>query len=141
MIAHYISDGGGNRVKASVTKNGQLVVGPYAYDEVSSQSLATDNVAVNFFGPKAGFQFVLTTILLNAKKTVTTDGLVEIYEATSSTSAVVAKSILAIEMLTNSVRDITGLNLLVSEGVYINGKTDDNVVNGTLMGYYIPVID
>jgi len=134
-------DGSGSKVTATVTSIGQLVIAPYAYDEVVSGILDVDNTAVNFFGPKTGKQFVLTTILLNANKSVSTDCIVDIYEATTDVTATITKSILSIEMLKNTSRDITGLNLLITEGRYINGKTDDDDVFVTLMGYYIPNVD
>jgi len=37
----------------------------------------------------------------------------------------------------NTTRDITGLNLLTSPGVWINIKTNDDIIYVTLMGYYI----
>ena len=141
MINASIVDGSGSKVRTKVTSIGQVVTAPYSYDEVSAGTLDVDNTAVNFFGPKVGQQFVLTTILLTANKNVTTDCTVDIYEATTATATVVTKSIVNIEMLKNTGRDITGLNLLISEGSYINGKTDDDDVFVTLMGYYIPKIE
>ena len=126
----------GNRAK--ITRIGQQVVGPYAYDEVKFISLAVDDQGYTFYQPRPHFQFVITTIILTAAKTVTQDCAVEIFESVLENDPTVSKSILNIEMLTSSSRDLLGLNLLVSQGVYINGKTDDNVVSATIMGYYIP---
>ena len=69
-----------------------------------------------------------------------TDTTVVIYEATTASTATVSKTILNVEMLKNSYRDITGLNLLITAGRYVNGKCDDDDVFVTLMGYYVPKI-
>ena len=122
----------------AITSRGAMVVAPYAYSEVKADTLDTANVAVNFFLPKIGKSFVVTDMLLTANKNVTTDCTVEMYEATAVDSLVVDKSILNIEMLKNSDRDLIGLNLRLSEGVFLNGKTDDDDVFVTIMGYYVP---
>lgn len=132
-----IRSSNGDGFGAVVTKNGQLVTAPVAYDQVKTISLNVDDAGFTFYAPRAGQQFVITAILLTADKNVTTDCIVEIFESAAEDSNVVSESILLIEMLKNTGRDITGLNFLVSEGVYVNGKTDDNNVSATIMGYYI----
>ena len=136
-----ITDGSGTETQAKVTVAGQLVTGPFSYDQVSSVTLGVDDTAVNFYPPVAGQQFVITTILLTANKNVTTDCTVVIYEADSPTDTVPDKTILNVEMLKNTSRDITGLNLLITSGKFINGKTDDDDVFATIMGYYIPRLE
>jgi hypothetical protein len=138
----YITDSGvsGKNSKASVTDIGQLITAPFAYDEVSNAIMIASGTAYNLFEPKANKQFVITTILFTAKKDVTTDEIIDIYETEDLTSTVVTKSIMEIEMLKNSSRDFIGLNLLVSEGAFINAKADDATTLITMMGYYIPVV-
>lgn len=140
MISVNIKDAHGGGTSARVTSIGELVVAPISYSDVSTKTLDVDNTPVNFYPPLAGQQFVITSIHLNANKSVTQDCLVEIYEATGIDITAVAKSILSIEMTTNSFRDIPSLNLLVSKGVFINGRTDDDDVFTSILGYYIPII-
>lgn len=128
----------GNR--ASVTQIGQQIVAPFAYDLVIAKTLDTDNVAVNFYKPRVDFQFVITGILLTADSNVTGSALVDVYEATAIDGTTIDKAILHVEILKNDFRDITGLNILASNGTYINAKTDDNDVFVTIMGYYIPTV-
>lgn len=128
---------GGSGATAKITKSGELVVAPLSYDEVANQTLDSANTAENFFTPKSQQQFVITTILLNADKSVTTDVIVDVYEADSLTSITIDKAILHVEILKNGQRDITGLHLLINTGVFINAKADDANVNITIMGYYI----
>ena len=80
--------------------------------------------------------FIITDIILNADKGVTTDTLVEIYEASGPDSTVVDKSILTTEMLKNSDLALTGLNWKVNTGKYLNAKCDDDDVFATI-AYHI----
>lgn len=128
---------GPNGKPARTTSRGEFVVAPIAYDEVGNANMAAANTAYNLFEPRAGKQFVVTTILITAKKSVTTDEVVDIYEATSTSDTVIAKSIMQIEMLKSTARDFIGLRLLISEGAFVNGKADDAVTLVTMMGYFV----
>jgi hypothetical protein len=77
------------------------------------------------------------TIIEDGQGVGASDATVDVYEADSATETTVTKSILAIEMLKNTARDITGLNLIVTEGKWVNIKTNDNTIFATLMGYYV----
>ncbi len=121
-----------------VSRIGQMTVGAYAYDEVVALTLDVAGTGYNFFKPRVGFRFVITGILLTADKNVSTDALVDVYEGTTETDTVIGKGILHAEILKNGTRDITGLNILVGEGKWVNGKTDDDDIFVTIMGYYIP---
>ncbi len=129
---------GGNR--ASITQLGQQVTAPFAYDLVVAKTLETDNVAVTFYEPRVDNQFVVTGILLTADSNVTGSALIDIFETAAEGSGTIDKAILHVEILKNGNRDITGLNILVTEGKHINAKTDDDDVFVTIMGYYIPSV-
>ena len=131
-------DNHGHISKVNVTPLGQLVTAPFAYDEISSQVLSSTGTAYNFFKPKTRSKFVVSVILISADRSVTTSTLVEVYEASAEDSTVIDKSILNVDLLKSSYRDIIGLNLLISEGKYLNVKTDDADVSLTIMGYYVP---
>lgn len=128
---------GGSGSAAKVTKSGELVVAPLSYDEIANQTLDSAGVAENFFAPISQKQFVVTGIVANADKAVTTDVVVDVFEADSLTSATIDKAIFHFEMLKNGDKDLTGLRILVNSGVFINAKADDANVNITIMGYYI----
>lgn len=137
-IQVLLSDGFGNGITAGVSSRGQLVTGPLDFSTAYAVTASVDDTAYNFVPPKSGKRFVITDILLYANKGVgVADATVAVYEADSATSTAVTKSILAIEMLKQTARDITGLNLIVSEGKWVNIKTDDNTVFATMMGYYV----
>lgn len=135
-----IIDGSGTRKKAIVTKYGQLVTSPISYDEVANATADTAGTAYNLFSPKSGKRFVITTILLTAKKDITGDVVIDVYESDTFQSTSISKSILQVEMLKNSARDFIGLNLLITAGKWVTIKADDDTVLVTCMGYYIPPI-
>lgn len=133
-----ILDGKGKGAEACVTPRNQLVVAPLDFSIAYNAEASTNNVAVNFVPPLPNKRFVITDILLYANKGVgASDATVAVYEATSATSTTIITSIMALEMLKQTARDLTGLNLLVSEGKWVNLKTDDNTIFGTIMGYYV----
>jgi hypothetical protein len=140
VIRIVIKDGFGTGKSAKVTSTGQLVTAPYAYDEVVAKTSAVDNTAVNFYEPKAGEQFVITGILLTADSNVVGSAITYVYEATAEDSTTVSKTILLIDLLKNKNRDVTGLNILVTEGRYINLKASDSDVSAVITGYYIPKV-
>lgn len=139
MINANIIDGKGDDYKVKVTSRGQLITAPLDFSDAYSVSATVINTAYNFVTPKIGFRFVITDILLNADNSVgTTPGAtVVLYEAASLTSTTATKTILSIELVKQTNRDITGLNLIVSEGVWLNIKTDDNNINATVLGYFV----
>lgn len=130
--------GGG---EAKITQIGQMITAPFSYDEAVAKTLTVDDTPINFFVPVVGKQFVVTSILLTSDSNVQASAIIDVYEATSLTDSVIAKSILHIDLLKNDHRDFIGLNLLVTAGRYLNIKADDSDVSATIMGYYIPKIN
>jgi hypothetical protein len=128
----------GNGVEARVTSRGELVVAPLGFSEARFNLLAVINTAYNFTQPKASQRFCITGICMYADKNVAAgDATVNIYEATSSTSTAAVKTLFSFEMPKQTTRDIIGLNLLVSEGVWLNATTNDNNIFITILGHYI----
>jgi hypothetical protein len=134
-----VVDASGAGAGAKVTQQGQVVVAPYAYDEVVAKTSSADDTAVNFYKPKANQQFVITAILLTADSNVVGSAITQVYEADTDTETTVVKTILLIDLLKNKNRDVTGLNILVGEGKFINLKANDSDVSAVITGYYIPV--
>lgn len=135
-----IKSGNGNGAYAHVTELGQLVTAPsIKFSEPFTATVNAINTAFVLAEPRLNKRFVITDILLDANKNVSasTAGTVEIYEAANDTSTTVFKSILSIEMLKNTNRIITGLNLIASEGYWVNIKTTDDIIYATVLGYYV----
>ena len=128
-------------IAARVTKYGQLVVAPIQYSTPVTVDIDTINTAFNFVAPKDGLSIVITDIFVSANNSVsnTTPAEIEIYTANAPDSTTVIDSILQPRLTRSSNVPMTGLNLLIDEGVWINGKTNDNDILLTIMFYRIPV--
>ena len=136
MLSVGIRNGNGNEAK--VTSRGELIVSPLGYSESYAVTATVNNQGYNFTTPGTDKRFVITAILLTTDKNVGANGAtISIYEASSATETTVDKEILTVEMLKQTNRDITGLNLIVTEGKWLNVKTDDNNLYATVLGYYI----
>ena len=122
---------------AEVLSSGQLAVAPLHFSTPVSIKLDVAGQAYNFFSPAPGFRYIITEIILTADKNVTTDALVEVFEATAADSTVVTKPLFTIEQLKNTTLALTGLNWEVNSGVYINAKTDDDDVYATISAFSI----
>ena len=126
-------------VRARVSDFGQLAVAPLAYSKPSFKKLILNDTAYSFISPEEGHQIVITDIILTANKNVgINDATVDIYEAESPTTTTITQSIIELEMIKQSNLSLTGLNLLIPEGLWVNAKTDDNDIFVTLMYYRVP---
>lgn len=136
----HITDGTGRGTKACVTSIGQVVTAPYAYDLTVFNELAEPDTAYNFYEPKQDQQFVITGFVAKADKQVssTVDADVVIYEAEDADATTVTNTLFQVAMVEGDLVVVSPLNILVTEGVYVNGKTTDDDIHMTIMGYYIP---
>ncbi len=130
---------GGKERPLKTSDQGEVLVRAFDYSDPQFQFMDTAATAYNFFVPKAKQQLVITEIIISADRNVTTQTLVDVYEATAADSTVIAKSILRLDVLKSSQLPLIGLNFLVSEGVFVNAKHDDDDVFMTIGGYYIPL--
>jgi hypothetical protein len=122
------------------TELGQLIVAPIAYDNVKAVELDVDDTAFNFYKPLPSQQFVITGIYLEARSNVQATASVHVYEGTTADDTIVNKSIFLVEILKNADRQLSPLNILVTEGRWVNCKSDDSTVAVSITGYYIPVV-
>jgi hypothetical protein len=139
MTANFIlQDGQGGSSNARVSSRGEVAVNRLDYSTAYTVEVNATATAFNFVPPITNKRFVVTDVLLYADKNVgVNDASVQIYEASSASSTTEDKTIIDIEMLKQTSRDLTGLNLLISQGKWLNIKTDDATIFSTVMGYYI----
>ena len=139
MIKTILKSGGGSGDEAKVTSLGQLVTAPLSFSEPYTATVNATGTAFVIARGYASKRFVVTDILLDADRNVSanTAGTVQIYEAVSATATAVYKNVLTIEMLKNTNRVITGLNMVVSEGYWLNIQTTDATIYATVLGYYV----
>lgn len=125
---------------ADVSSNGELIISPASANVTKHWDMVLPDVAYNFAPPITGKRMRLQNILMYANKTVgNTDAKIEIYTAGSADSTTVIEAVLTLELPKYASRDMIGLNIELSEGIFLNAKTDDATVFLTMMGYYLDV--
>jgi hypothetical protein len=127
--------------RARVTEYGQLIVAPLGYSTPVEQEMSVINTAYNFLTPAVGQKIVITDIIVAADKGVsaTTPANVVIYQADAPDTLTESSVILRPQPAKGDNIPITGLNLLVPEGMWVNAKTDDATVFLTILYYRIPI--
>lgn len=133
----FLVDGDGR--KAVISPYGEIKVGPYDYSTAYFKSLAVINTAYNFVHPIQDQFFVITAVLIQADKDVhaSTAAIIDLYESGGDDDTTIDKSVFQIEMLKNERVPLVPLNIKVSEGKFLNGKTNDATVLMTVTGYYV----
>jgi hypothetical protein len=137
-VKAIITDGTDNGFETKVTPRNQLVVAPLEYSEFYTVTVCAINVGKNVIPPITNQQFVITDIVLYADKAVgNCDATVVIFEAESDITATVTRSIIDVDMPKKTSLPLTGLNIITSEGRWINAKTNDNNIKVNIGGYYV----
>lgn len=134
-----IKDGQGAGHLAGVSSAGELIVGGFPGATPSFQNMSVANAAFNFFGPKAGFNLIITAIIFSS----TAGPVINIYEAPSPTSLTVDKTLINLDLPGNGVFVIPfpfGGFLEVTEGEYVNAVTAATTIRMTIIGFYRPVM-
>ena len=126
---------GNNGRTADVDEQGSLKVLPREFNLIQKRTMDGTGV-FSFFPPKAGKQFIISGIIMNAARSVTNEALITIFEATSEAGALETE-IVAIDIAKSVTTPLLDINVLVSEGVWVNGTTDDPTCNVTVIGYYV----
>jgi hypothetical protein len=137
-IRSEIYDSTGESYGVKVTSRNQLVVAPLGFSTFYSGTAGVNNTAVNLIEPKDRKNFIITEIILYANKNVgASDASVELYEAAGPDVLATTNTIILQEMQKNSNLILTGLNIIVTEGFWVNLKTDDDDIFANIAGYYV----
>lgn len=127
---------GPNTRIVEVTALGQLVTAPLKYSGTKFNNMDLVNTAYNFHKPTSGKRFVITGMIVATNRSVGANGaVIEFYEASAVDSTTVDKTILRLDMVKNDILPIIGANFILTEGAFLNGKTDDDDVLATIAGY------
>ena len=118
---------------AGVDPEGALTTNQPTASMPFGATLSVVDTAYNFFRPVRGQSYEVTSIIIGSDKDIGPDGaIVVIYEATSAASLVATKTLLSMQILRNTVVPLTGLHWAVTEGWFINVKTNDATVYVTI---------
>ena len=120
------------------TSIGELVVGTFSREKAKTLRLNVNNIAFNFASPVTGKTFIVKGILLVPTSGIVGTANINIYEASSEISTTIDESIFDVELLKNQIIPLSPLDIEISEGAWLNAKTDDNTVVVTILGYYVP---
>ena len=126
---------------ASVSEYGQLIVAPLQYSKSVAQDLDPINTAFSFIEPRMGQKIVITDIIASADKnvSVTSPADIVIYTADGPEQLTPTEVIVNPQLIRADNLPLIGLNMLVDQGLWVNAKTDDNIVKVTIMYYRVPV--
>jgi len=138
MVKFNLESGGGNGTLVGVSPQGELLVRALEYSEPSFNNMDIADTAYNFFKPKAGQRFVITGISADANRNVGANGASTLfYETDSDNSTTPSKILYQFDIAKNTSKVLVGLLTITTIGTYLNGKTDDDDVLATVMGYYV----
>jgi len=128
-----------NGKTARITNSGELADAPLFTSKFYLGSTASNNVAVNVIPPVEGMCFIITAIILSGDRSVGASGAVtDLYEnSIGPTSATVETQIIQEEIAKQTRMTATGLHIKVSQGVWVNVKSDDVIVRANIAGYYV----
>lgn len=129
--------GRNNRV-VEVLSTGQLATAPLEYSTGKFQDMNATNTAFNFHKPSAGKRFVVTGLVVTTDRNVGVNGAsIIFYEASAVDATTVDETIFQLDMVKNDLLPLIGLNQILNEGAFLNGKTDDASVLATVAGYEV----
>lgn len=135
--------GGPTQSKVRVSQRGQLITSPLDFSTFYTDITTVNNTPVNLVEPMAGMNFVITALILSGDRNIGANGAVtEVYEnAIGPTDATVTKAIYRDEIARQTRAVLTGLNIILTPGRWVNVKSDDVQVRANIAGYYVPAID
>ena len=136
---NLVNDNNDHRVK--VSSHGQLIVAPIDFSTPVTKSLAVIDTAVNFIAPQTGHFIVITDIIASADKDVsnTSPANVDVYESDEVDSLTIVNEIVSPQLIRAANLPLTGLNLKIPEGLWVNAKTSDAAILLTIMFYRVRV--
>jgi len=129
-----------SQVAAQVSVNGELIVGPLAYDMPYYVSVDTALTAFEVIPAKSGKKFIVKSMLLATDKNYASPTVAEtltIYEASPADLSTNLKTFTQIDFLRNDRLPISGLNIATSTAVSLVAIADSNNVDVTIAGYYV----
>ncbi len=129
--------GSNNRI-VEVLPTGQLATAPLEYSTGTFQNMDVVDTAYNFHEPIAGKRFVITGLIVVTNRNVGVNGAsIVFYEASAVDTITVDKTLFQLDMAKNQILPLVGINQILTEGVFLNGKTDDDDVLATIAGYEV----
>ena len=126
-------------ITARTTKGGSLAVGPISPSDTFNATLGVDNTPVEIVPARGKESFCITGIIMTGNKNIATgtDAVVTIYEATHADTATSVNDLFIIPIARSSQSIITDILIEGMVGHVIMGKTTDDDVLVTILGFYL----
>jgi len=129
-----------SQAAASVSVNGELVVGPISYSTAYYKLVDVAADPFEIVPALSGKKFIIDSMLLTTSKTfgsATTAETLTIYEASPADLSTNLKTVAEIDFLKNDRLVATGLKLATSTAITLVATATDTNVSVTIAGYYI----
>ena len=129
-----------SQAAALVSVNGELIVGPFAYDTPFYVSVDTASTAFEIVPARSGKKFIVKSILLATDKNYASPTVAEtltIYEASPADLSDNLRIFTQVDFLRNDRLPISGLNIATSTAVSLVAIADSNNIDVTIAGYYV----
>jgi hypothetical protein len=122
---------------ARVDEWGRVVTGLSDFSTFFPATASVDDTGVTIVPPLSNKRFVVTGIIITADKSVTSEAVVTVYEASAPNSNTEDKVIFTTEILKQRTLTMLPLNIILTEGKWLIGKTDDNNALFNVSGFYV----
>ncbi len=129
--------GGSTINPVKVTPNGELCINSLTYSEPHYVELGVDAQVYNCVDAINKHRFIVVGMLIGADRNVTTDCSVHVYES-DTPDGLSTRDILTIDLNKGQHTYLNLINLSTEASKYINATTDDDDVDLTIFGYYVP---
>ena len=127
-----------SHVGARVNKDGELVVGELSASTFVAVEMNVNDQVYSLVTPISGRRVRITGVVITTSRTIGNEGVsINLYSASSAISGVSLGNIFTVDLVKQDKIVMTGLNLEVPEGTWINATASDSTVNLSLIFYFI----
>ena len=137
-LKSIIGDGRGTGNLTGISNAGEVIISGIGEGLSSYVNMVTLNTPYNFYAPKSGYEFFITTIISSGAATT----VLSIYETDVPTSSTINRLLVKFDFRITKLIIIPfsfGGYIRVNEGSFINAiATQSNVIT-TIMGFYKPI--
>ena len=124
---------------ANVVRGNAIAVLPPQASIAYNATLGVDDVPVEIVPSRSKMTFCMTGILLTGNKSIdpNIDAIVDIYTSTDSASSTIVTSLISIPVSRSGSIVLNGILVEAEAGHFINGRTSDDDVLVTILGFYV----
>ena len=138
MITGILKDGRSGKT-ACINQYNQLVIGNTDFSTFYQVLCDVDNQSYKVVAPMDNNIFIITAIILSGNRNVGVNGsVIQIYESIDGPATGTVSKVILTDDLAKQTRSVmTGINIKVTKGSWINAECDDDDVRVSIAGYYV----